>query len=154
MYLDVDIHHGADWVQSAFYSTDQVLLTISLHRHTPGFFPSQSGSNCEKGKHGTPGVGYNLNMTAVFWIWFWADFGANFKCQFWSVMKWNRLKIGLFRQRNRKTILFNKSNPLAIRCYITYELSNYRNPYILPHTIHSSSSYILGLEACGEEMDQ
>ena len=60
MYLDVDIHH-ADGVQSAFYSTDQV-LTISLHRHAPGFFPSQSGSNREKGKHGTPGVGYNLNI--------------------------------------------------------------------------------------------
>lgn len=60
LYLDIDIHH-ADGVQAAFYDTDQV-LTISLHRHAPGFFPSKTGSTNEKGKHGSPGVGYNLNL--------------------------------------------------------------------------------------------
>ena len=81
-------------------------------------------------------------LRAVFWIRFCAYFGAYFQCLFWSVINRNRLEIGLFRQRYRKTILFNKSTPLAIRRYITYELSNYRYPYLLLHTIHSSSSYI------------
>ena len=60
LYLDLDIHH-ADGVQEAFYDTDSV-LTISLHRHTPGFFPASSGSTQERGKFGTDGVGYNLNL--------------------------------------------------------------------------------------------
>ena len=60
MYLDIDIHH-ADGVQKAFYDTDQV-LTISLHRHVAGFFPSQSGSMKERGMYNSPGVGYNLNL--------------------------------------------------------------------------------------------
>ena len=60
LYLDIDIHH-ADGVQAAFYGTDQV-LTVSLHRYAPGFFPSKTGSIHEKGRHGSPGVGYNLNV--------------------------------------------------------------------------------------------
>ena len=60
LYLDIDIHH-ADGVQSAFYETDQV-LTVSLHRRTPGFFPPSSGCPSEKGRSGTDGVGYNLNL--------------------------------------------------------------------------------------------
>eukprot|EP00978_Attheya_sp_CCMP212_P004423 scaffold9680_cov47-Attheya_sp.AAC.4 len=60
LYLDIDVHH-ADGVQTAFYETDQV-LTVSFHRHASGFFPSDSGSVEEKGRYGTPGVGYNLNI--------------------------------------------------------------------------------------------
>lgn len=60
LYLDIDIHH-ADGVQAAFYDTDEV-MTISLHRHAPGFFPPKTGSIKEKGKHKTKGVGYNLNI--------------------------------------------------------------------------------------------
>jgi histone deacetylase 8 len=59
LYIDIDIHH-ADGVQDAFYDTDQV-MNVSFHRHAPGFFPS-TGSCREKGMHGTPGVGYNLNI--------------------------------------------------------------------------------------------
>jgi len=60
LYIDIDIHH-ADGVQNAFYDTDKV-MTVSLHRHTPGFFPSHTGSIGEKGSFGTDGVGYNLNL--------------------------------------------------------------------------------------------
>ena len=60
LYVDMDIHHG-DGVQNAFYDTDKV-LTVSLHRHSPGFFPATSGSPKEKGRNGTPGLGYNLNV--------------------------------------------------------------------------------------------
>lgn len=60
LYLDIDIHH-ADGVQSAFYDTDQV-MTVSFHRHAPGFFPSASGSAQEKGKYDTKGMGFNLNV--------------------------------------------------------------------------------------------
>ena len=60
LYLDLDIHH-CDGVQSAFYDSDQVMV-VSLHRYTPGFFPSSSGSINEKGKYKTPGVGFNLNI--------------------------------------------------------------------------------------------
>jgi len=49
LYLDIDIHH-CDGVQAAFYDTDEV-MTISLHRHAPGFFPSKTGSVNEKGKY-------------------------------------------------------------------------------------------------------
>ena len=60
LYLDLDIHHP-DGVQSAFYSTDEV-LTASFHRHAAGFFPASSGSISEKGQSGTKGLGYNLNV--------------------------------------------------------------------------------------------
>ena len=60
LYLDIDIHH-ADGVQSAFYESDQV-LTVSFHRRAPGFFPPSSGCPSEKGRSGTDGVGYNLNL--------------------------------------------------------------------------------------------
>ena len=59
LYLDIDIHH-ADGVQSAFYHTDQV-LTVSFHRRAPGFFPP-SGDPSEKGRSGTDGVGFALNL--------------------------------------------------------------------------------------------
>jgi len=60
LYIDLDIHHS-DGVQAEFYDTNQV-LTVSMHRYAPGFFPSSSGSVNEKGQHGTMGVGYNLNI--------------------------------------------------------------------------------------------
>lgn len=60
LYLDIDIHH-ADGVQSAFYDTDQV-LTVSFHRRAPGFFPPSSGDSSEKGRSGTDGVGFALNL--------------------------------------------------------------------------------------------
>ncbi|KAM0791594.1 hypothetical protein ACM66B_006037 [Microbotryomycetes sp. NB124-2] len=37
MYIDLDLHHG-DGVEEAFLSTTSV-LTCSVHRHGPGFFP-------------------------------------------------------------------------------------------------------------------
>ena len=60
LYLDIDIHH-CDGVQSAFYDTDQV-LTVSFHRRAPGFFPPKSGDSSEKGRSGTDGVGFALNL--------------------------------------------------------------------------------------------
>ena len=60
LYLDIDVHCG-DGVQGAFYSTDEV-LTVSFHRHSPGFYPAYSGSTDEKGRAGTAGYGYNLNV--------------------------------------------------------------------------------------------
>lgn len=60
LYLDIDIHH-ADGVQSAFYDTDQV-LTVSFHRRAAGFFPPSSGDSSEKGRSGTDGVGFALNL--------------------------------------------------------------------------------------------
>lgn len=57
--LDVDVHHS-DGVQEAFYDTDEV-FTASFHRCSPGFYPD-TGSPSERGKHGTPGVGHNLNV--------------------------------------------------------------------------------------------
>jgi len=60
LYLDIDIHH-ADGVQSAFYDTDEV-LTVSFHRRAPGFFPPSSGDASEKGRSGTDGVGFALNL--------------------------------------------------------------------------------------------
>ncbi|KAL3784888.1 hypothetical protein HJC23_012491 [Cyclotella cryptica] len=60
LYIDLDIHHP-DGVQSAFYSTDQV-LTASFHRHSAGFFPASFGSITEKGQLGSKGLGYNLNI--------------------------------------------------------------------------------------------
>ncbi|KAK4047160.1 hypothetical protein OIV83_005612 [Microbotryomycetes sp. JL201] len=38
MYIDLDLHHG-DGVEEAFLSTASV-LTLSVHNHAPGFFPS------------------------------------------------------------------------------------------------------------------
>lgn len=60
LYLDIDVHH-ADGVQQAFYETDMV-MTVSFHRHCPGFFPATSGVSNERGRHATRGVGYNLNV--------------------------------------------------------------------------------------------
>jgi len=82
-------------------------------------------------------------LRAVVSIVFCAYFGAYFRCVFWSVINRNMLEIGLLRQRYRKTIVFNKSNPLAIRRYITYELSSYRNPYLLllRSTIHTYNTF-------------
>ena len=37
MYVDLDVHHG-DGVEDAFSSTDKV-LTFSIHKMEPGFFP-------------------------------------------------------------------------------------------------------------------
>ena len=37
MYVDLDVHHG-DGVEEAFSCTNRV-LTLSIHRHDPGFFP-------------------------------------------------------------------------------------------------------------------
>lgn len=57
MYVDVDLHH-CDAVQEAFNLTDRV-LTISLHKLAPGFFPGtgQMGSLGE-GR----GRGFSLNL--------------------------------------------------------------------------------------------
>ena len=60
LYFDIDIHH-ADGVQTAFYDTNKV-MNVSMHRHTPGFFPAHSGSMDEKGLFGTDGVGHTLNI--------------------------------------------------------------------------------------------
>jgi acetoin utilization deacetylase AcuC-like enzyme len=60
LYIDLDIHHP-DGVQSAFYSTDEV-LTASFHRHSAGFFPATSGATAEKGQLGSKGLGYNINV--------------------------------------------------------------------------------------------
>eukprot|EP00956_Cyclotella_meneghiniana_P001152 scaffold1326_cov51-Cyclotella_meneghiniana.AAC.5 len=60
LYIDLDIHHP-DAVQSAFYSTDEV-LTASFHRHSAGFFPASTGSISEKGQSGTKGLGFNINI--------------------------------------------------------------------------------------------
>lgn len=43
MYIDFDIHHG-DAVQDAFEYTDRV-MSISFHRHDPGFYPGTGGLN-------------------------------------------------------------------------------------------------------------
>jgi len=42
LYLDFDVHHG-DGVESAFFVTPSV-LTLSVHLHSRGFFPSATGS--------------------------------------------------------------------------------------------------------------
>lgn len=57
MYIDLDLHHG-DGVEGCFKYTDKV-LTCSIHRHGPGFFP-RSGDAKETGKG--KGEGYTLNV--------------------------------------------------------------------------------------------
>jgi histone deacetylase 8 len=37
LYIDIDIHHG-DGVEQAFAWSKKV-VTVSFHRHDPGFFP-------------------------------------------------------------------------------------------------------------------
>ncbi|XP_070568100.1 histone deacetylase 8-like [Ptychodera flava] len=43
MYIDVDLHQG-DGVEDAFSFTSKV-MTVSLHKYAPGFFPSTGNSN-------------------------------------------------------------------------------------------------------------
>ena len=47
LYIDFDLHHG-DGVEAAFIYSEKV-LTLSIHRHDPGFFPN-SGSAADIGK--------------------------------------------------------------------------------------------------------
>ena len=37
LYIDIDVHHG-DAVEEAFLLTNRV-LTLSMHKQAPGFFP-------------------------------------------------------------------------------------------------------------------
>ncbi|KAL4439888.1 hypothetical protein ABPG75_002889 [Micractinium tetrahymenae] len=57
LYLDVDVHHG-DGVEEAFEMTSRV-LTMSLHKQAPGFFPG-SGRLGARGQG--PGRGFALNL--------------------------------------------------------------------------------------------
>ena len=57
LYIDIDVHHG-DGVEEAFYNTDRV-MTFSLHKYAPGFFP-ETGDLDEKGANA--GTGYSLNV--------------------------------------------------------------------------------------------
>lgn len=57
MYVDIDVHHG-DGVEEAFEATDRV-LTVSMHRFDPGFFP---GSGAFGSKGSGQGVGFALNL--------------------------------------------------------------------------------------------
>ena len=43
LYVDLDVHHG-DGVEDAFSSTDKV-LTLSIHKMEPGFFPGTGACN-------------------------------------------------------------------------------------------------------------
>nr|XP_002733814.2 PREDICTED: histone deacetylase 8-like [Saccoglossus kowalevskii] len=43
MYIDIDLHHG-DGVENAFSFTSKV-MTVSLHKYAPGFFPSTGNQN-------------------------------------------------------------------------------------------------------------
>ncbi|XP_078001400.1 histone deacetylase 8-like [Glandiceps talaboti] len=43
MYIDIDLHHG-DGVEDAFSFTSKV-MTVSLHKYAPGFFPSTGSSD-------------------------------------------------------------------------------------------------------------
>ncbi len=54
--VDIDAHH-ADGTQSLFY--DETILTISMHRYHPGFFPG-TGARTERGEG--EGLGYSLNV--------------------------------------------------------------------------------------------
>lgn len=54
--IDIDAHHG-DGTQDIFY--EEEVLTISLHRFGPGFFPG-TGAKTEIGKN--DGIGYSLNV--------------------------------------------------------------------------------------------
>jgi len=57
LYVDIDVHHG-DGVEEAFYTTDRV-MTLSLHKYAPGFFP-ETGYIQDKGAQ--QGKGYSLNV--------------------------------------------------------------------------------------------
>ncbi|KAJ8416765.1 hypothetical protein AAFF_G00326430 [Aldrovandia affinis] len=46
LYVDVDLHHG-DGVEDAFSFTSKV-MTVSLHKFSPGFFPG-TGDLCDNG---------------------------------------------------------------------------------------------------------
>ncbi|MED6267760.1 Histone deacetylase 8 [Characodon lateralis] len=46
LYVDVDLHHG-DGVEEAFSFTSKV-MTVSLHKFSPGFFPG-TGDLCDTG---------------------------------------------------------------------------------------------------------
>jgi len=57
MYIDLDVHHG-DGVEDAFSSTDKV-LTLSIHKMEPGFFPGTGSiSDCGFGR----GKNYSVNI--------------------------------------------------------------------------------------------
>lgn len=57
LYVDLDVHHG-DGVQGAFSRSCDV-MTVSFHRHSPGFFPGTgSMDDCGDGK----GKFYSLNV--------------------------------------------------------------------------------------------
>ncbi|CAF3292850.1 unnamed protein product [Rotaria socialis] len=57
-YIDLDLHHG-DGLQEAFYCSSKV-LTVSLHKYEPGFFPINSGALIEIGE--AWGRGFNINI--------------------------------------------------------------------------------------------
>ncbi|KAG7235604.1 hypothetical protein INR49_002440 [Caranx melampygus] len=59
LYVDVDLHHG-DGVEDAFSFTSKV-MTVSLHKFSPGFFPG-TGDLCEIGLG--KGRGYAVNRDA------------------------------------------------------------------------------------------
>jgi len=58
LYLDLDAHHG-DAVEQAFFSTSSV-LTLSIHRAEPGFFPCSGSTPVATGIG--PGKGYAVNF--------------------------------------------------------------------------------------------
>lgn len=59
LYIDLDLHHG-DGVESSFLDTSEV-LTISLHLHTPGFFPA-TGALDSTGTLSSPSSYHALNL--------------------------------------------------------------------------------------------
>ncbi|KAI3431778.1 hypothetical protein D9Q98_010533 [Chlorella vulgaris] len=56
LYLDLDVHHG-DAVEEAFLLSSRV-LTVSMHKHAPGFFPGTGGGSSGSGA----GRGFALNL--------------------------------------------------------------------------------------------
>lgn len=57
LYVDLDVHHG-DGVEEAFCASTRV-MTISVHKHSPGFFPGTGGvDSVGMGK----GRGYSVNI--------------------------------------------------------------------------------------------
>ena len=58
-YVDVDVHHG-DGPQFIFYDDPRV-LTISIHQHSPWFFPGTGGMS-ERGGPAAPGSAINLPL--------------------------------------------------------------------------------------------
>jgi acetoin utilization deacetylase AcuC-like enzyme len=57
LYIDLDVHHG-DAVEEAFATSDRV-LTLSLHRFAPGYFP---GSGALGAGGSGAGAGFALNL--------------------------------------------------------------------------------------------